>query len=408
MKEFFKKGKVCRKETEMVTGTIAEKRGYLHTVITYTDENGERKKKWQATGLTSKGNLRKAQAMLKERMAEFELQEAERTENKHKPDMPFSRFLSDWLAMMKSSLMVTTYGGYQYYIEKRINPYFDAKKTTLQSITTSDIQAYYNTMLKKGTKWNSVVKHHAVIRKALDYAVKLEYITANPAHKIEPPKRKKYIAEYYNSEEMNRLFEACHGELLEVPVILAAYYGLRRSEVLGLRWSTVDFQEKTLCIKHTVCKTVIDGEQVIVQKDTTKNKASFRTLPLLPEIEKLLLQRKSEQEHNRKKCKRAYNTEYLDYVCVDDAGVLLKPDYLTQHLQLILKKHGLKKIRFHDLRHSCASILLSKGISLKEIQEWLGHSDSGTTANIYSHLEYGAKVKSASKISETLSINMQK
>lgn len=69
-------------------------------------------------------------------MAEFELQEAEYTENKHKTDMPFSRFMNDWLAMMKSSLMVTTYGGYQYYIEKRINPYFDAKKTTLQSITT--------------------------------------------------------------------------------------------------------------------------------------------------------------------------------------------------------------------------------------------------------------------------------
>ena len=84
---------------------------------------------------------------------------------------------------------------------------------------------------------------------------------------------------------------------------------------------------------------------------------------------------------------------------------VLKPDYLTQHLQIIIQKNGLKKIRFHDLRHSCASLLISNGVSLKEIQEWLGHSDYGTTANIYSHLEYGAKLNSADKISEALTFD---
>ena len=94
--------------------------------------------------------------------------------------------------------------------------------------------------------------------------------------------------------------------------------------------------------------------------------------------------------------------------CVDSLGVLLKPDYLTQHFEIIIKKNNLKKIRYHDLRHSCASLLLANGVSLKEIQDWLGHLDYSTTANIYSHLEYGAKLKSAGKISETLNIKREK
>lgn len=182
------------------------------------------------------------------------------------------------------------------------------------------------------------------------------------------------------------------------------YYGLRRSEVLGLKWSAIDFKEKTLCIRHTVCKTVLDGQQIAVQKDTTKNKASIRTLPLIPEIEELLLETKKKQETHRKKAKGSYCKEYLDYVCVDSLGLLLKPDYLTQHFEIIIKKNNLKKIRYHDLRHSCASLLIANGVSLKEIQDWLGHSDYGTTANIYSHLEYSAKVNSANKIAEKLKL----
>lgn len=386
----------------MVKGSVQEKGGYLHTVISYTDKGGKRKQKWQSTGLTAKGNKRKAQELLKERIDELEIT-LEREETQI-PDMPFSQFMSNWLTMIKPTVLITTYGSYQYFIEKRINPYFDEKNITLQKIRTVDIQEYYNTMLSKGTKLNSVAKHHAVIRKALDYAVKMDYILVNPAVKIETPKRQKFIAEHYNREELQELFEAVKGDLLEVPVILSAFYGLRRSEALGLKWSAIDFEQKTLCIKHTVCRISVDGKDVIVRKDTTKNKTSLRTLPLIPDVEKLLLKTKKQQESNRRKCRNAYNKEFLDYVCVDDMGNLLRPDYLSQHLQTVLKRNNLKHIRYHDLRHSCASLLLANGVSLKEIQDWLGHSDFSTTANIYSHLEYGAKVKSANKIAENLSL----
>lgn len=386
----------------MVKGSVQTKNGCYYTVIYYYDSQGKRKQKWQNTGLTAKGNKRKAQELLKERIDGLEMT-LEREETQI-PDMPFSQFMSNWLTMIKPTVLITTYGSYQYFIEKRINPYFDEKNITLQKIRTVDIQEYYNTMLSKGTKWNSVAKHHAVIRKALDYAVKMDYILVNPAVKIETPKRQKFIAEHYNREELQELFEAVKGDLLEVPVILSAFYGLRRSEALGLKWSAIDFEQKTLCIKHTVCRISVDGKDVIVRKDTTKNKTSLRTLPLIPDVEKLLLKTKKQQESNRRKCRNAYNKEFLDYVCVDDMGNLLRPDYLSQHLQTVLKRNNLKHIRYHDLRHSCASLLLANGVSLKEIQDWLGHSDFSTTANIYSHLEYGAKVKSANKIAENLSL----
>ena len=102
--------------------------------------------------------------------------------------------------------------------------------------------------------------------------------------------------------------------------------------------------------------------------------------------------------------RKRYGGQYTDYICVDDLGVLLKPDFLSRHLQIILKKNNLKHIRYHDLRHSCASLLLANGVSLKEIQDWSGHSDFSTTANIYSHLEYSAKVNSANKIAEKLKL----
>ena len=374
----------------------------MHTVISYTDKDGKRKQKWQSTGLSVKGNKRKAQDLLKERIAELEVKLADKAGDRS--EMSFSQFLSNWLLMIKPTVLITTFASYQYYIDQRINPYFDEKNITLQSIKTADIQEYYNTMLKKGTKWNSVAKHHAIIRKALDYAVKMDYIAANPAIKIETPKRQKYIAEHYNREDLQMLFEAVKGDLIELSVILSAFYGLRRSEVLGLKWSAIDFEQKTLCIKHTVCRISVDGKDVIVRKDTTKNKTSLRTLPLIPDIEKLLLEARKKQESNRRKCRKSYNKEFLDYICVDDMGNLLRPDYLSQHFQIVLKKNDLKHIRFHDLRHSCASLLLANGVSLKEIQDWLGHSDFSTTANIYSHLEYGANVKSANKIAENLSL----
>lgn len=123
--------------------------------------------------------------------------------------------------------------------------------------------------------------------------------------------------------------------------------------------------------------------------------SSYRTLPLVPPFEKLLFKVNETQKQNRQYYGCSYCKDYLEYVCVDPMGHLLKPNFETQHFSLLLERNGLKRIRYHDLRHSYASLLYTSGIGLKEIQERLGHSDIGTTSDIYTHLDYDSKVASA-------------
>ena len=121
----------------------------------------------------------------------------------------------------------------------------------------------------------------------------------------------------------------------------------------------------------------------------------MRTLPLVPFMRERLLALKEEQKENRRLCGRSYIKDYLDYVCVNEIGDLIKPHYVTTAFPDLLKANGMRHIRYHDLRHSCASLLLANGVPMKQIQEWLGHSDFSTTANIYAHLDYSSKLTSA-------------
>ena len=110
------------------------------------------------------------------------------------------------------------------------------------------------------------------------------------------------------------------------------------------------------------------------------------------------------QKENRRLCGRCYNREFEGYICVNEIGDLIKPEYISSTFAAFLEEHGMRRIRFHDLRHSCASLMLSSGVPMKQIQEWLGHSDFSTTANIYAHLEYSSKISSADAMLSGLGI----
>ena len=312
----------------------------------------------------------------------------------------FTEFLLEWLEMMESKVEKSTYGGYVSAVKKSIIPYFEKQAYTLQDLEKHPkyIQEYYQTLLKSGLSSNTVLRRHANIRKCLQYAFQIGLIKSNPADRIERPRKNKYVATIYNQRELEMLFQAVQGDPLELGVILAAFYGLRRSEVVGLKWEAIDFTRKTISIQHTVTEVYIDGKSVLVQKDRTKTKSSHRTLPLVPPFEKLLRKLYIEQKNNQILCGDAYCKDYLDYIYVNAIGELITPGYISQHFPIVLKKNKLKHIRFHDLRHSCASLLYAHGVSLKEIQEWLGHSDIGTTSNIYTHLDYSSKISSANAI----------
>ena len=168
----------------------------------------------------------------------------------------------------------------------------------------------------------------------------------------------------------------------------------------------MDFERDTITIKHTVISVDLEGKHILVAQDTTKTKSSRRTLPLVPFVKERLLSLQEEQRENRRLCGRSYIREFEGYICVNEIGDLLKPDYLTSCFSLFLEENNLRHIRFHDLRHSCASLMLANGVPMKQIQEWLGHSDFSTTANIYTHLEYSSKITSADALMNGLGITV--
>lgn len=312
----------------------------------------------------------------------------------------FTDFITDWLKMMKSRVEITTYTSYERAIIHKIVPYFEPLHYTLQDMEQHPkyIQDFYQHELDRGLTANTVIHYHANIRKCLQYAFQIGMIRSNPADRVERPRKEKFKSEIYSGEELEQLFKVIQGDPSEFGVIMAAFYGLRRSEIVGLKWDAIDFENKKISIQHTVVTAKVNGTVTEIARDKTKTKSSCRTLPLIPACEQMLNKMKKEQEQNRKVCGKSYCTDYLDYIYVDPMGKRIRPDFLSQHFPDFLVAHQMKRIRFHDLRHSCASLLYANGVSLKEIQEWLGHSDISTTSNIYTHLDFSSKVSSANAI----------
>lgn len=240
-----------------------------------------------------------------------------------------------------------------------------------------------------------MIHYHAVIHQALKYAMKTDLVPQNVAMKVDRPKKNDFQPVFLDAAELQKLFEVVKGTKLELPVLVAAFYGLRRGEVVGLKWDAIDFERGAITIKRTVTSVQLDGKTQIIEQNSAKTKSSMRTLPLVGSFREYFLQVKEAQELNKKVCGNCYNYEYDGFVFVDEMGERMKPDYLTSQFPAFIQRHGLRKMRFHDLRHSCASLLLANGVPLKQIQEWLGHSDFSTTANIYAHLDYSSKLSSA-------------
>ena len=330
----------------MVAGHLREKSGYYYAVLNYADSLGKRKTKWISTGLTVKGNKKRAEAILMDARRNFNPEEPKVMNG----DILFADYMEKWLDIIKSSVAVPTFASYSTTVKKIVAPYFREKEVTLKNLTAKDIQEFYLSELERVSP-SSVIHYHANIHKALKYAVKIDLIDVNPADKVERPKKDRYVGSFYDADEVNALFEAAKGSKLELPILFGAFYGLRRSEAIGLKWDAIDFDQNTITIRHTVTSCDLDGKRVLVASDTTKTKSSMRTLPLVPFMRERLLTLKEEQQENRRLCGRSYIKEYLEYVCVNEIGDLIKPHYVTESFPKLLKAKGMRQIRYHDLRH---------------------------------------------------------
>ena len=364
-----------------VTASLQIRNGIYQAVLSYK-KNEKWETKWKSTGIKAiKGNKKKAETKKEEIRKKF--QEEINSDNIDNEDILFIDYMKKWLKMISSSVEPTTLNGYQGVINGRMTDYFKNTKITLQNIKPKHIQEFYQYLLDEGLCGNTVKHYHANIRKALQYAMKTDIILSNPADKVDLPKIEEYKPKFYTSDEVKTLLNEVIGTKLEIPVMIDCFYGFRRSEVIGLKWSAVDFENDTITIDHTITQS--NGKLII--RDKTKTKSSKRTLPLEPIVKSFLIELKEKQEKNRELCGDSYNKDYLEYICVDNCGNIIRPDYVTETFLKLLKRKNLKIIRFHDLRHTCASILLKNGANMKEIQAWLGHSNYNTTANLYAHLD---------------------
>ena len=387
----------------MVSGHLQEKNGYYYAVLTYTDDVGKRHQPWIPTDLPVRGNKRAAEEKLVEIRRNFVIPKVKSGYGDLSSDMLFSDYLNVWLEMKKGSVALTTYANYSNLVKNYIGPYFREKKKTLGGVRAVDIQMFYVEEMKHRTQ-AMVIKEHVVIHSAFQYAVMLDLLDFSPMNKVQRPKKAKYIASYYNDEELAQLFEKTKTHKLGLLIQMTAFYGFRREEIVGLRWDAIDFERGTVTVRHTVTSTQLDGKKVIIQSDKAKTKSSLRTMPLVGQFKERLMALKEQQAVNKRVCGNCYDYKYDGYVFVDEMGKLFEPNWVTETFGRLLKKHGLRQIRFHDLRHSCASLMLANGVPMKQIQEWLGHSDIGTTANIYAHLDYNSKIVSANTLDEVLKI----
>ena len=376
-----------------ITGSIQAKNGKWWIVVNLYDENGKRKPKWIDTQLPERGNKRNAEKLLAEYLAEY-----------NKMNIPYSQltvadYFTQWLIDIQTEVKQNTYRSYYGNMTNHIIPYFQQNKIQLQELTPFDLEDYYKSKLQPNSKMKSesalsattIKHHHQNISKALTDAVRKGLILANPAASARTPKAEKFKGEFLNRKQVNELLLLFKGNVVELPVLLCSVYGLRRSEVLGLKWHNVDFESKSITIAETLQQGT-HGDYT----DTPKTDSSYRTLPMTNEVYNSLKTAKNLQNERQKLMGNYYVQS--DYVCTWQDGNVISPNYLTRTFKSVISKCNLPQIRLHDLRHSAASNLLDMGFSVVQVADWLGHSSSATTLNFYAHAEKRSKMDIANAL----------
>lgn len=305
-------------------------------------------------------------------------------------------FLLDFLEKYKMNLSITTYNCYMRICKKYIIPLLGDIK--LCDIKPIHIQNYVDDLLDLLTP-QTIKVHLNILNLALKRAYRLKLIKENVVQFVEVPKNKKYKNEIYNAEDMKKLLEKSRETSLELPIILASGLGLRISEILGLTWNNIDFNDFTITIDKI---TVRDKGQVILKEPKTES--SIRTISAPKEIILILKQLKKD----RLAAKLRGEKSHRELIFYDKNLNPIAQDVLSKKFRYFLQENNLKHIRFHDLRHSHVTMLIDAKVSIKVISERVGHSNVNTTLNIYSHALREMDQEASDKISDTLFNNERK
>ena len=376
---------------------------YFYVKLNYHDHHtGERKQKMLATGLEVKGNKRKAEAMIPKLISDNAgLEEAAvyRVDGVN-PNVSLSDYSIAWLEDKSiDGIQETTVDSYRRLV-KHINAYFGSKNTLVKDVTPFMIDRFVKELLKHGRSNLNANKMEPlaprtvgdiknILSRILDQAVVDGIIPSNPAVsvKVNGKRKKDYEAEMFFMEEnecrefISYLATSEDEELRKLAPIafIAIYYGLRRSEILGLKWDAIDTRRRLIHIRHTVVSV---GRKKA--KDLTKTVNSRRSLSLFKTAEAVFDAVRDEQN----KEKTYFGNAYLNkgnYVFTREDGQLIDPTTLTKRFKTALIGFGRPELTLHKLRHTCASLLIEKGWDPKRVQYWMGHADIQTTLNIYAH-----------------------
>ena len=379
----------------MVTGHIRlrtakdGKKSYQVIVETERDPlTGKRQRKYA----TVKGTKKEAEAMLEKIKTELS------SYGVFKPSaIKLKDWMDEWLTLYLPNIEATTRAGYEERIKNRIFPYLG--NIPLNCLTTKEIQQWVNKLSEEGLSPKTVKNVFLNIKSALDKAVVLKMITANPCEGVELPKMEKYQAEVYDTEEISKLLEVAKGTDMYLLAILEIFTGLRRGELVALEWSDIDLESGTVNITRNV---VLAGGKKVLK--APKSTSGTRSICVGDEVKAIL-----KQEYlNYCKDKLAQGQDFVDSgrVIRQSNGAAYSPDSITQKWIRFRKKHNLKEIRLHDLRHTSATAMLSVGVSMKVIQQRMGHSDISTTMNIYAHALPSMNKDAGEKLDKLIPVNL--
>ncbi len=295
------------------------------------------------------------------------------------PKQTVKQYMEYWIEEVhKSSVKVSTYVKYRKTINTHINPVLG--HLTLDKLTPQHVKSLYNKREKEGLAPKTIHSIHGVLHKALANAVEWGLVGRNVCDVVKPPRLVRKKKQSLTLEQAQKLLESVRGQRLEMVLTLALVTGMRRGELVALRWSDVVLEARTLYVNRTV--DYINGYGYVVSEPKTE--AGWRSIMLPVFAVEMLEHYKIEQDEARAQAGSVW--EDLDLVITGLNGGYFNPRYLSKVFSKLVANLGLPRISFHGLRHSAATLLRSMGVDIKLIQEILGHSSFLITADVYSHV----------------------
>jgi len=364
------------------------KRGRVwYTTIELRRPDGERKQKCIRIG-----EMSKAEAQGREREILRAFDSGEWTDDR---SLTVADLLKTWLEDNEHQISATTWEYYETNIRLHLIPALGT--VPLSKLTPRHIVDAYAQIRSRGLSGQTCLHVHRVLSAALNYAKKtLRVVKENVAESVPSPKVERKELPPLSAQQVRTIIEMVRGTRLEIPVLVAALTGLRRGELLALKWRGVDFERGRIVVTEALEQTRRHG----IRFKAPKSRSSRRVLPAADELLEILREHKARQGEQRARFGASYVDQ--DLVFCEESGVPWPPDTFSRQFSVMTRNAGLAGFRFHDSRHAFASLALTNGTSIKEVSALLGHASATLTLSTYAHVIAGMGREAVSGVAKSV------